>query len=548
MRWGSYARARDAEEGTPGATGSVSGRSTAGWGSRRMTPDSPMMADQPDPPRQWLSALVRGLEGARVCGAHNVLVRGIAHHSLAVKPGDLFFCLRGSRHDGHAHAAEAVERGAAALAVERPLAGLPAAVPQVLVRAARPALGVVAARLYGNPSERLSIVGITGTAGKTTTAALVDSILRVAGRKTGMIGTIVNRVGSEATPAELTTPEAPELQRLLWQCLRAGVTDVVMEVSSHALAQGRVAGCEFDVAVVTNLHSDHLDYHGSWEAYRAAKIQLFATLGRGPAKRACGIGVVNGDDPHAALFRRAASCPVLTFAMRGDGHVVGRCESTQVRRTVLAVMTGRRAGRVTLQLSGAYNAANALAAVAVAESLAIAPEAIEAGLEQLAGVPGRFEVVANRLGLLIVIDFAHTTAAYQALLETARQLARRRVITVFGCAGDRDRTKRAEIGRIVAELSDLAIVTTDNPASEDPAEIASEITGGMRAIDPTGHAHRVILDRFTAVQTALALAREGDAVILAGKGHEQFQLVEGCRVRYSDRWAVEEYLTRGGRE
>lgn len=493
-----------------------------------------------------LANLVDGTVEAVIVGRRDVTVEGIAYHSAGVRPGDLFVCLRGTRDDGHRHAREAVSRGAAALASDRPLGGLEE-IPRVRVADSRRALSALAAKFYGYPASRLRLIGITGTEGKTTTAFLADSILRAAGRKTGLFGTIVNRVGSIEGRADLTTPEAPDLQRLLWQCLDTGVSDVVMEVSSHALAQDRVADCEFDVAVLTNLHADHLDYHGSLEAYRQAKMRLFRELGCGPEKSGRSAGVVNADDPHAGDFANVTACPVLTFAVGTPANVVGRQLVSRLRRTVFRVRTERWAGVVNLRLTGAFNVGNALAAIGVGECLGIAPGDIRAGLEALGAVPGRFEVMSRRGEPLIVIDFAHTLAAFGQVLPALRRLVPGRVITVFGCAGARDRTKRPGIGWLVTRLSDYAIITTDNPAHEDPAEIACEVTAGARDVDPLGERHRVILDRRSAVEAALALARPGDAVLLAGKGHEEFQIVDDGRVPYSDRWAVEECRQRGGR-
>ena len=481
-----------------------------------------------------------------VVGRRDVMVQGIAYRSTGVRPGDLFVCLRGGRDDGHRHAGEAVARGAVALAVERPLDGLDG-IPQVHVADSRRALSALAAKLYGYPASRLGVVGITGTEGKTTTAFLVDSILRAAGRKTGLFGTIVNRVGPIEERADLTTPEAPDLQRLLWQCLDTGVSDVVMEASSHALAQDRVADCEFDVAVLTNLHADHLDYHESLDAYRLAKMRLFSGLGGGPEKGERCAGVVNGDDPHAGDFADVTACPVLTFAVGTPAQVVGRPLVSRLRRTVFRVRTERWVGVISLRLTGAFNVDNALAAIGVSECLGVAPGDIRGGLEALAAVPGRFEVISRRGEPLIVIDFAHTLAAFGQVLPALRRLVPGRVITVFGCAGARDRTKRPGIGWLVTRLSDYAIITTDNPAHEDPAEIAREVTAGALDADPLAERHRVILDRRSAVEAALTLARPGDGVLLAGKGHEEFQIVEDDRVPYSDRWAVEECRQRGAR-
>lgn len=479
-------------------------------------------------------------------GGVDPLVRGLAYDSRTVQPGDLFVCLRGSRDDGHRHAREAVSRGAVAVVGERWPEGLDG-VPVVTVADSRQEMARLAARFYGYPAARLHLTGITGTEGKTTTAYLLDAILRAAGLRTGMFGTIVDRVAARAEPATLTTPESVDLQRLLWECVQAGVTHVVMEVTSHALAQGRVIGCEFDLAVFTNLHRDHLDFHGTLERYRAAKAALFAALGRGPAKAGRGLGVVNADDPNAAYMRRVCPRPILDFGMTRPARVRGRLLAAELGRTRFEAQTPQGMMAVSLPLSGPFNALNALAAITAAQAMGIELPVIQRALEGVPGIPGRVELVPNSRDLLLVIDFAHTEGAFGELLPFLRRHTPGRLVTVFGCAGDRDRTKRPVIGRLVATLSDLAIVTTDNPAHEDPAAIVEEVLRGIREVDPHGGRHLVLLDRREAVRRALSLARPGDAVLLAGKGHEDFQLIDGARIPYSDREAVEEILKERGR-
>lgn len=494
-------------------------------------------------PEVPLTTLVAGVEGLVPLGLQNPVIRGIAYHTQAVGPGNLFVCIRGSRDDGHRHAREAVARGAVALVVERPLEGLDG-IAQVRVTDSRRALAHLAARFYGHPSARLRVIGVTGTEGKTTTAHLLDAILQAASRRRGLFGTILNRVGRRSSPATLTTPESLDLQRLLWECVKVGVTDVVMEVSSHALAQGRVEECEFDVAVFTNLHSDHLDFHGTPERYLQAKAGLFAGLGRGRAKAGQGLGVLNVDDPSSHRIAAACGQPTLTFGFENPADVGGRIIQADLGRTTFLAETPMGPLRATVPLTGAFNASNALAAAAVALAIGIDRKVVAAGLENSKRIPGRFELVPNDRGLLIVVDFAHTLAAFAEVLPTLRRFTRGRLITVFGCAGDRDRTHRAAIGRLVTSLSDFAIVTTDNPGSEDPAEIAREVRAGALVADPRGEGHRVILDRRMAVEEALSLARAGDAVLLAGKGHEDCQIVGGKRIPYSDRRTVEEILKR----
>ncbi len=488
-----------------------------------------------------LSELVGHRAAASPLDRGDPLVRGLAYDSRIARPGDLFVCLRGARQDGHRHAAEAVRRGAVALVVERLVEGLDG-LPQVTVPDTRRELPRLAARFYGEPSARLHVTGVTGTEGKTTTVYLLDAILRAAGMRTGMFGTIVNRAGPRTDPAVLTTPESVDLQRLLWECGESGVSHVVMEVTSHALAQGRVASCEFDVAVFTNLHVDHLDFHGTVERYGLAKASLFAELGRGPAKTGRGVGVVNVDDPYARSMRLICPRPVVGFGMRGSAPVKGRLLSADLDRTVFEAATPNGRVTIALPLAGPFNAANALAAIAAAETMRVDLPAIKRALEEAPGVPGRVERIPNARGLLVVIDFAHTQAAFEEILPFLRRFTPGRLVTVFGCAGDRDRAKRPVIGRLVTRLSDFAIVTADNPASEDPADIAHEVVRGAREVDSRGERHVVILDRRQAIRHALALARSGDVVLVAGKGHEDFQLIDGVRVPYSDRDTITELL------
>jgi UDP-N-acetylmuramoyl-L-alanyl-D-glutamate--2,6-diaminopimelate ligase len=496
-----------------------------------------------DLPEIPLIRLVEGLENLLLLSHQAPMVRGIAYHSQAVQPGDLFVCIKGGRDDGHLYAREAVSRGAVALVLERPLEGLDT-VAQVCVTDSRRALAHLAARFYEHPSAKLRVIGVTGTEGKTTTAYLLDSILQAAGRRTGLFGTIVNRMGATVSASTLTTPESLDLQRLLWECLRAGVTDVVMEASSHALAQGRVAECEFDVAVFTNLHSDHMDFHGTSERYFQAKAKLFRGLGRGQAKAGRGLGVLNADDPSSDRMAGVCRQPTLNFGFESPADVSGRIIQADLGRTVFVAETPGGPLRAAVPLTGAFNASNALAATSAAIALGVELKTIVTGLESLRGVPGRFELVPNDRGLLIVVDFAHTLAAFEEVLPTLQRFTSGRLITVFGCAGDRDRTHRAAIGRLVTRLSDFTIVTTDNPASEDPENIAREVLAGTMEVDLSGEGHRVILDRRTAVEEAISLAREGDAVLLAGKGHEEYQIMKGKRIPYSDRQIVEEILGR----
>lgn len=480
-----------------------------------------------------LEGLLAGCPGARIRRGGAVRIHGVAYDSRDVREGFCFVCIQGFKDDGHRYIGEALRRGAAAVVVER-AAPVPDALALAEVPDGRQALAHVSSRFYRSPSEHLTLIGITGTEGKTTTAYLVEAVLREAGIRVAMSGTIVSRIGDKETPSHFTTPESLDLQRFLADCVAEGATHVVMEVSSHALALKRVAFCAFNMGVFTNLTSDHLDLHGRAERYLAAKASLFSGLGTSPAHRA----IVNADDPAAEQILALTACPATTFAIHGPADLRARDLTAGLRRLTFTIEGPGGAFPTTLHLTGWYNAYNALAAAGVGLALGIDPPTVRRGLEQVAGIPGRFELVEAGQPFLVVIDFAHTTAALEKLLRTTRTLVSGRLLTVFGCPGDRDRTKRAAMGEVAGRLSAYTVLTTDNPASEDPAEIARNIQEGVRRVDPSGNYHAVILDRAEAIAAACARARPGDAVLIAGKGHEPYQILAGRRVPWSDREAA----------
>jgi len=489
-----------------------------------------------------LENLLAGCPGVRIRRGGGVSVQGVAYDSRDVRDGYCFVCIQGFKDDGHRYVADALRRGAVAVVVEK---AVPVAESLALAEVpdGRHALAFIASRFYRSPSDRLTLIGITGTQGKTTTAYLVEAVLREAGIRAAMSGTIVSRIGEKEAPSHFTTPESLDLQRFLADCVAEGVTHVVMEVSSHALALKRVATCAFNVGVFTNLTSDHLDLHGRVEKYLAAKASLFSSLGASPDHRA----IVNADDPAAGRILAATACPSLTFAVNRGADLTARDLVAGLRRLRLTIESPHGSIPVTLALTGWYNAYNALAATGVALTLGVDPPTIKRGLEGVSDIPGRFEVVEAGQPFLVVIDFAHTTAALETLLRTARSLVSGRLLTVFGCPGDRDRTKRAAMGEVAARLSAYTILTTDNPASEDAADIAQQIQEGVQRVDPSGTSYAVILDRTEAIAVACARAQPGDAVIIAGKGHEPYQILAGGRVPWSDREAALAALSAPGR-
>jgi UDP-N-acetylmuramoyl-L-alanyl-D-glutamate--2,6-diaminopimelate ligase len=445
-------------------------------------------------------------------------IRGLAYDSRHVKPGDVFVALQGLKAAGADFAADAVRRGAVAVVAEG-ATNEETAVPWVIVPDARAAMASLAAELYGHPSRSMQVVGITGTNGKTTTAYLLRAVFESAGKKCGLLGTVAYSIGDQELPAARTTPEAPDVQRMFRQMVDAGCRACVMEVSSHALALRRIDDTVFAAAVFTNLTRDHLDYHGDMESYFAAKRRLFDMLPPGaPA-------VINLDDPRSDSLRRAVSTPV-TYAINKPADVTPGPLTLTFEGLEFDARTPTGDVRVKSRLVGRPNVSNILATVAVAIALDVPQGAIEEGLARLSGVPGRFELVSSgEDDITVVIDYAHTDDALKNLLETARPLAPRRVITVFGCGGDRDRTKRPLMGAVAARLSDVVVLTSDNPRTEDPARIIEEIKRGVPPASDRGAATFAIVDRKEAIQFAIRKAEPGDLVLLAGKGHEQTQMI-----------------------
>jgi UDP-N-acetylmuramoyl-L-alanyl-D-glutamate--2,6-diaminopimelate ligase len=471
-------------------------------------------------------------------GPLDVAVGRVATDSRTVERGDVFVCLPGYRSEGgetradrHDFIPAALERGAVALVVERDLAAIPG-VSVVRVRDAWEAVAVMAACACGHPGRGLEIIGVTGTSGKTSTTYFIEAVLGAADRRVARFGTIEYRVGERVLPAAQTTPEAPALQALLRAAVDAGCTTAVMEVSSHALELRRVAAIDFDVAVFTNLSHDHLNFHPDMEHYRRAKGRLFGGLGSG-AK--AGMAVVNVDDPASDYLIGVNRGGLLTYGMERPADVSAADVRMDLHGVRFRAQTPRGRREVTLRHLGAYSVYNALAALAVGECLGLDLDTIVAGLAATAPVPGRFELVDVGQDFVVAVDYAHKPDALARLLESARRLRPRRIITVFGCGGDRDRAKRPVMGRLAAELSDYTVVTSDNPRSEDPRAIIDEILAGMRERDADARRHVAEPDRARAIARAVEIARPGDIVLIAGKGHETYQLVAGRRFDFDDR-------------
>jgi UDP-N-acetylmuramoyl-L-alanyl-D-glutamate--2,6-diaminopimelate ligase len=483
------------------------------------------------------SALLEALPEKTVLGRLPAAVTGIAYDSRRIAAGELFVAIPGFKQDGRRFAAAALARGAAAVVAEGADPLPDSAAGRIMVPSSREALARLADAYHGHPSRRLTVVGVTGTNGKTTTSILVEALLGAGGRPTGVIGTIQYRVGAQAETASQTTPEALELQALLARMVRAGVGGAAMEVSSHALALHRVEGIEFDVAVFTNLTQDHLDFHRTLEAYRDAKARLFALLAAGTKPRRA--AVVNVDDPAGAAMiaaaRTDARVRLLTFGLREPAELRPRRWESGVAGIRLQVISSQGEIEITSPLVGEHNVMNLLGAIGVGLALDMEPRRIGHVLSRVATVPGRFERVEAGQPFLVVVDYAHTPDALERVLTTARKLLvpGGRLGVVFGCGGDRDRTKRPIMGGIAARLADRAWVTSDNPRSESPEAILAEIETGIPR-EAAGR-HESIADRGRAIQSAVGWAREGDVLVIAGKGHEAYQIIGGAVLAFDDR-------------
>ncbi len=486
-----------------------------------------------------LRDLLHGVTGDPIAG---VPVAGIACHSKQVRQGDVFVAIEGAASDGHVFIEEAIARGAVAVVAQRSLSwarpsgtrGITARpYPYVTVRDSRKALVVMATRFYGHPSRKLRLIGVTGTNGKTTTTYLIKSILETSGAPAGLLGTIVYQIGGRALPSTNTTPGPLELQRYFAQMVGEGLKWCAMEVSSHALAQGRIEGLEFEGAIFTNLGSDHLDYHKTRDVYAQAKRRLFDYL------RPEGCAVINTDDDYGrVLAETLPGFSVVSVGMERPAKVMAKQVACTWEGTHFILESPWGTIPIDTPLLGRHNVWNMAQASAVLMALGIAPLTVRQGLAAIESVPGRLERVANDAGIQVVIDYAHTADALRLVLLSLRELTRGRLIVVFGCGGDRDQTKRPVMGKIAGLLADTVILTSDNPRTEDPMDIIQQIKSGFtesfRAFD-------VVPDREQAIVSALSIAHREDTVLIAGKGHEAYQIFNHISVPFSDREVVERW-------
>ncbi len=479
--------------------------------------------------------LMQGIDYQLLKGALETEVMGLAYDSRQVKPGYLFVCIPGLKTDGHEFAGQAIANGATVIVAEKELA-ISEDVSLITVADCRNVLALLSSNFFCQPSEALRVVGVTGTNGKTTTTHLIQAILEEAGRKTGILGTLYARIDDTEMDLGRTTPESLNIEEFASMVREKQGQYLIMEVSSHALDLGRVDRILFDVAVFTNLTQDHLDYHKTMNEYKDSKLKLFRQLGDEKGKFA----IINADDPVAQDFIKASGARCYTFAINNPADIRAIKLETNLKGSRFTVVSKNEEFEINMKLIGLFSVYNALAAISFAICEGIDSAVIKAALGKLEGVAGRFEQVDCGQNFSVVVDYAHTPDGLENILKTGQEIKKNRLITVFGCGGDRDRTKRPQMGRIAAQYSDFSIVTSDNPRSEEPEAIIDDILPGMDTIENAHYAK--IVNRRDAIEHAIRLARKGDLVIIAGKGHETYQLVKDQVLHFDDREVAREIL------
>ncbi|WP_077326007.1 UDP-N-acetylmuramoyl-L-alanyl-D-glutamate--2,6-diaminopimelate ligase [Virgibacillus siamensis] len=457
----------------------------------------------------------------------DVEIRDIEMDSREVQAGDLFICIDGFTVDGHDFAEQAVQNGASAILAEKELA---VSIPVVKVASTSRAMAMIAGKFYDYPTKHFPLIGVTGTNGKTTVTYLLESIFNQFNRKTGLIGTIQMKIGEAVYPVKNTTPDALFLQRTFKQMRDEQIDQGIMEVSSHALDLGRVHGCDFDVAVFTNISQDHLDYHHSMEEYLHAKSLLFAQLGNGYGNGKKKYAVINLDDPHSDILIRSTAQQVITYGCEKDAQVMAEDINLEVTKTSFKLVTPVGSVQVNSKLVGKFNIYNMLAASAAAIAANVPLSAIKDALEQVKGVSGRFQPVEGDHDFAVIVDYAHTPDSLENVLETIKGFAKKKVYVVVGCGGDRDKTKRPLMADIAMNYADHVVFTSDNPRTENPSAILDDMTEGLK-----GTHYEVIESRKDAITTAVKQADTDDIVLIAGKGHETYQEIDGVRHDFDDR-------------
>jgi UDP-N-acetylmuramoyl-L-alanyl-D-glutamate--2,6-diaminopimelate ligase len=482
-----------------------------------------------------LQEMMQGIEYKLIAGKLNQDIKGISYDSRQVSPGDLFICIKGLKTDGHQYIEQALNRGATALLMEREMPA-PTAAVVLMTTDSRKAMSAVAANFFGHPSRHLKVIGVTGTNGKTTVTHLIQTILEEQGARVGIMGTLYNRIGAKQKLTKHTTPEAVDIQEFMNLVRQEKGDYVVMEVSSHALDLGRVDDVHFHSAIFTNLTLDHLDYHLTMENYKESKLKLFKML----VEQGGDFNIINADDSAAPAFMEVSGAKQYSYGIAKEADVKAVDLQFSRKGSRFTVLNGDGRFEVKMKLIGRFSVYNALAAIAFALREGIAVPVITSALDKFQGVAGRFETIDCGQDFTVVVDYAHTPDGLENILRTAREIVENRLITVFGCGGDRDRGKRPLMGKIAAQYSDFSIVTSDNPRSEDPEAIIDDIIPGLKVIENSHYAK--IVDRREAIHQAICLAKPGDMVIIAGKGHETYQLIQDQVLEFDDRLVAAEFL------
>ena len=481
-----------------------------------------------------LKDIISTLDVQQVQGNQNVSIQDITADSRAVKPNSLFIALDGATVDGHNYIGKAVDAGAVAVIVSKPVT-VPADVCVITVDDTRQAMMVCVPYFFDYPANRMRMVGVTGTNGKTTTTHMIRHILKAQGFKVGVIGTVHIMIGDTSYPIHNTTPDVVDLQHILHQMVQENVEYCVMEVSSHALALGRVSGVEFDTAVFTNLTQDHLDFHKTFENYLAAKCKLFEQVSAPNQVKDNKGAVINIDDSYGYRVMEKTTAPTITYSTLGKGTLNASDVHMSTKNSQYTVNYKGESYPVSMNTTGLFNVYNTLAAIGACLQEGISMEAIDTALKTFNSVPGRFELIEEGQDFAVVVDYAHTPDGLQNILETAKAIKENRIIIVFGCGGDRDATKRPIMGRIAAEYGDKIYVTSDNPRTEDPVQIVKDVEVGVKEALREGTPYEVIVDRREAINHAIHDAKAGDIVIIAGKGHENYQILKNETIHFDDR-------------
>ena len=481
-----------------------------------------------------LKDIISTLDVQQVQGDQNVSIQDITADSRAVKPNSLFIALDGATVDGHNYIDKAVAAGAVAVIVSKPVT-VPDDVCVITVSDTRQAMMVCVPYFFDYPANRMRMVGVTGTNGKTTTTHMIRHILKAQGHKVGVIGTVHIMIGDTSYPIHNTTPDVVDLQHILHQMVQENVEYCVMEVSSHALALGRVSGVEFDTAVFTNLTQDHLDFHKTFENYLAAKCKLFEQVSASDQVKDNKGAVINIDDSYGHRVMEKTTAPTITYSTLGKGTLNASDVHMSTKNSQYTVNYKGESYPVSMNTTGLFNVYNTLAAIGACLQEGISMEAIDTALKTFSSVPGRFELIEEGQDFAVVVDYAHTPDGLQNILETAKAIKENRIIIVFGCGGDRDATKRPIMGRIAAEYGDKIYVTSDNPRTEDPVQIVKDVEVGVKEALRNGTSYEVIVDRREAINHAIHDAKAGDIVIIAGKGHENYQILKNETIHFDDR-------------